>query len=475
MSLSILTGVFCYMGVMIGIGYLGSRRVHNSDDFLVAGRSLPAPLVTATLFATWFGAGSCMGAAGTVYEQGILGVISDPLAAGLSLILAGLFYVRIMRRMEFLTVVDVFGKYYGKNCEIFASFLMIPVYIGWLGSQIVALGYLLNILTGMDVTTGMLIGAVIALTYTFAGGMWAVTLVDILHVIVLITGLSVIFIIGIHHAGGLETLIRVTPKEFFHFYPHQASFGGWVTYLGQWCIMGLGCMVGQDLMQKALSSKTEAIAQKSSISAGLIYWCTGTMIILLGLAGKILMPGLEDPEQLLPLMGMKFLPPIGIMLFVGALVAAIISSASASLLAAVSLGVENIANRVKPTEDKTKILLRTRIASVLITFLAVSVALYVGEIYSLMVNSWAFLFIAILVPVTAALYWEKANKHAAWVSMIAGTLGWVVYILVRTGNLADTSDAIFYQGAMLGGVLSLAGYVLTTFLINSLPFPQKQV
>ena len=90
-----------------------------------------------------------MGASGTTYATGLSGVISDPFAAGLSLILAGFFYVALLRRLRLLTVTDIFGKYYSRNAEILASVLMVPVYIGWLGSQMVALGYILNVLTGI--------------------------------------------------------------------------------------------------------------------------------------------------------------------------------------------------------------------------------------------------------------------------------------------------------------------------------------
>jgi len=142
MNAAVSFGVLAYMAAMLAVGFWASRRVKNLTDFLVAGRRLPFSLAVTTLFATWFGAGSCMGASGTAYTDGLLGVISDPFAAGLSLILAGLVYVALFRRMELLTVTDVFGRYYGKGAEVFASVLMVPVYIGWLGSQMVALGYL---------------------------------------------------------------------------------------------------------------------------------------------------------------------------------------------------------------------------------------------------------------------------------------------------------------------------------------------
>ena len=213
----IFLGVFIYIAGMLVIGYWSSKKIKNLADFLVAGRRLPFYLAVATLFATWFGAGSCMGASGTTYSMGLRGVISDPFAAGLSLILAGLFYVGFLRRLELLTVTDIFGRYYSKNSEIFASVLMVPVYIGWLGSQMVALGYIMNILTGIDPLAGILIGGFIVLLYTFAGGMWAVTLTDFIQVSVLVLGLFIMLPVVLGHVGGLNALIESNRPEILRF------------------------------------------------------------------------------------------------------------------------------------------------------------------------------------------------------------------------------------------------------------------
>ncbi len=264
----VIIGILAYILVMLGVGLWSSRQIKDLSDFLVAGRRLPFWLATATLLATWFGAGSCMGASGTAYSKGLMGVVSDPFAAGLSLIIAGFFYVRFLRRMELLTVTDIFAKYYGKGSEIFASLLMVPVYIGWLGSQMVALGYILKTLVGIDSTLSIIIGALIVLIYTFAGGMWAVVLTDFIQVVVLIGGLFMILPTVLGHVGGFQKLIISTPKEFFRVIPQNPGFDAWMSYIGQWTLMGLGCVVGQDLIQRSLASKNETVAKNSAVIAG---------------------------------------------------------------------------------------------------------------------------------------------------------------------------------------------------------------
>jgi len=460
----VIIGVSGYMAGMLAVGWWSARRVKNFTDFLVAGRRLPFYLAFATLFATWFGAGSCMGASGTAYSQGLMGVIADPFAAGLSLILAGLFYVGLLRRLQLLTVTDVFGRYYGRGSEIFASLLMIPVYIGWLGSQMVALSYVLNRLMGIEPTAGIIISAVIVAVYTTAGGMWAVTLTDFIQVTILILGLFIIFPVVINNVGGAAALVKSTPPEFWRILPRNPGYAGWVSYAGQWTLMGLGCIVGQDLIQRSLASKNEKIARHSAVAAGVCYVLIGAIPVTLGLAGRLLLPGLENPEHVIPNLAIMYLPDILLVLFLGALFSAIMSSADSSLLAATSLLTNNVILRLFPRTKETNVLPMTRAAMVILAVVSTGVALCVREVYNLMVNSWATLFVGIFVPVTAALYWKRANSRACWVSMVSGTAVWLGYIIANGGSLRDISEPLFYSAACYGGLASLLSYVAATLL-----------
>ncbi len=463
-NLVVLAGVFFYMALMLAIGYWSSRQIKDLADFLVAGRRLPFYLATATLFATWFGAGTIMGAAGTAYTDGIMGVIADPFAAGLSLILAGFFYVGFLRRLKLLTITDIFGKYYGKGAEIFASILMVPVYIGWLGAQMVALGYIMYTLTGLDPLLGIALGAAIVLIYTFAGGMWAVTLTDFVQMIILIAGLFVILPAALFEVGGMGALIRATPRELWRCIPCGAGYYGWMTYFGQWALMGLGCIVGQDLIQRSLASRNEKVARWSAVTAGVGYFTIGFIPILLGFAGRIIFPDIADAEFVIPQLAMKLLSVPMMVIFLGALLSAIMSSADSSLLAATSLMTKNIILEVFPHMKKRDFLPLARNVTIVMAVLSLLVALYVQQIYNLMVNSWATLFVGIFVPVTAALYWRKANKEAAWASMVLGTGTWIGYIIIMTGNFQEIADPIFYTAAAYGGIVSLISYVLVTLL-----------
>ncbi len=463
MNSLVIFGLTIYLLGMLGVGYYASKKVKGFDDYMVAGRRLGFGLATGSLVATWFCTGSVMGASGSIYSDGLMSVVSDPFAASLSLILAGAFYVGFMRRMNLITVTEIFGKYYSVKSEIFAAVLMIPVYIGWLGSQMVAMGYIINALIGMNITFAILLGSVIVLVYTYQGGMWADTLTDFVQLIFIMIGLLIMTPIIIQDAGGYSNIFKNTPPEFLDFYPKNAGYNDWIPYIGQWVLMGFGCVVGQDLIQRSLSSKTEHIARASAITAGIIYILMGTMPLIIGLAGRILMPtGVDDPEMLMPLMAMKYLSPFMIVLFMGALVSALMSSADSSLLAGVSLITTNIMFKLKPGRSDVQKLKDARNVTIILAIASVFTALWIQEIYDLMVNSWATLWVAIFAPVTFAIYWKKANTLAAWVSMIAGTSTWLMYIFIVWIIKGETDDSVFYAAATYGGVVSILSYIITT-------------
>lgn len=461
----ILTVICLYMLGMLFIGWWAGGKIKNLSDFFVAGRRIGYFFSVAAMFSLWFGACSSMGTAGTVYKQGLRGIISDPFGASLALIIAGLFYVTLFRKTKFFTVVDIFGKHYSKGTEIFAALLMIPVYIGWLGSQIVAIGFVFEALTKYDANIGMIIGTLVVLFYTYSGGMWAVTVTDFFQASILIIGILAIVPNVLSHVGGISGLIAQTPKDFFNIMPPVSSYTEWASWLGKWLIMGLGCIVGQDLVQRSLSSRTEGIARSSTISAGILYLLMGFVIITIGLAGRIIIPNIANPEYILPSLALRYFHPFLMGLFISALLSAIMSSADGSLIAAVSLTINNVIKKIYPHLNDKHLLNLSKLITVVVMALAMFIALYVKQVYNLMINSWSTLLVSIFVPVSVALFWKKiANTEACWGSMIIGTATWIFYIVSKIGGLEinDANMYIYYMASLYGFIASILSYVLIT-------------
>ena len=466
-----------YCGIMLFIGWWASRKVKGMNDFLVAGRRLPLWMATATLLATWFGAGSSMGVAATVYKDGLVGVLADPFGAALSLIFAGIFIVGLLRKKGCMTVTDIISRRYGVGAGVYASLWMIPVYVGWLGAQLKGLGTILNMLTGMSVNTGTWIGAAVVLLYTCAGGMWAVTLTDVVQVAIMILGLMFIMPGAVNLAGGSEALLKtLTPADLTLLPQNISNFNDVVYYIGSWIVMGLGCMVGQDLIQRSLASKDDRIAVSSSIMSGFFYMLIGIIPIIIGFCARVVFANNGIPEsamggdlenQVLPRMAVIVLGnvhPILLTIFLSALVAAIMSSADSSLLAGASLMCNNVMEPLMPGFMKRNMLNVTRITTVLFTVIALYFALNVESIYALMINSWISQLVVVFIPVVMALYVPKAGKQVAWATMLVGTAVWLGYTFIAScgSNMtlvelmdSDAFDRAITCGAVYGFVSAL--------------------
>ena len=189
--------VIAYWIISVGIGLYAATRVHNTRDCAIAGRSLPFYMVTATVFATWFGAETVLGIPAIFLKEGLHGVVADPFGAALCLILVGLFFAAPLYRMNLLTIGDFYRKRFGKGVEIFCSTAIILSYLGWVAAQITALGLVFNVVSGGEISTeaGMVIGTLSVLIYVIFGGMLAVAWTDFIQMIVLIIGLVVLIAI----------------------------------------------------------------------------------------------------------------------------------------------------------------------------------------------------------------------------------------------------------------------------------------
>ncbi len=140
--------VVLYMAVTIAIGLWAARRVHNSKDYLVAGRSLPLYMSVATVFATWFGAETVLAVSSTFVKDGLRGIVADPFGFSLCLILVAVFFARAFYRMDLLTIGDFYRKRYGHAAELVTSLCITISYLGWTSAQMIALGLVFNMLSG---------------------------------------------------------------------------------------------------------------------------------------------------------------------------------------------------------------------------------------------------------------------------------------------------------------------------------------
>ena len=460
-----IVGVGLYFLLMAMIGYFASRKVKTMEDYLIAGRSLPFYLALPTVVATWFGAGSSMGVSGTVYSQGFYGVIADPFGCSLALLIAGLFFAAPFRRLKLLTISDLLGNAYGPHFEKVSSLIVLPFYIGTLASQMLAMGYVFQIVSGAQLEVGVIIGALIVVTYTVSGGMWAVTLTDFIQFGLLSLGLIIILPICFEQVSDSNAVFGTFLNEFKTLLPTQENSSyGWLAYSGRILMTGLGAIMGQDLLQRFLASRNETVARYSGIVGSVTYMGLGLIPLFVGIAGREIYPNLETPEHLIPLLAKNYLSPIAFTLFACGLFSAIMSTADSYLLAGTTLVTNNVILKIRPvSQEKTKILI-LRAVNLVISLIAFALALSGQSIFNMMVHSGTVLFVAIFVPATAALFWKGANGISAWSSVIWGIAGWLGFLFLG----GDASEDLLFAAAMFGAISSLGAYVITSAVMRIL-------
>ncbi|MBE6393076.1 MAG: hypothetical protein E7044_03355 [Lentisphaerae bacterium] len=478
-------GIAIYFAIMLGIGIWSGKHIKDMKDFLVAGQRLPLWMATGTLIATWFGAGSSMGVCATIFSDGLGSVLADPFGASISLILAGIFIVGMLRKLKCLTVTDIIATRFGSGAGIYASVWMIPVYIGWLAAQFLGMGTILHVITGMAVWKGTLIGAAVILIYTFAGGMWAVTITDLVQVGLIVIGLLIIMPNAVSQAGGFDVMLKaLKPGDLSIGIGEVKNINDVTYYIGNWIIMGLGCMVGQDLIQRSLSSKNDKVAISSSVLSGFMYAAIGLVPIIIGFSARFVLAkhgitteimGEDLANQVMPRMAMIILGnihPALMTIFLAALISAIMSSADSSLLAGSSLLVRNVVSPLFPKLNDKNLLLATRISTVILALIAAYFAFNANSIYSLMVNCWASQLVVVFIPVIAAIYFKKASRTGIWATMIVSTVVWLLYTFISSCGAGGSFNEILNSsqferslscGAVYGFVAGIATFLFTYF------------
>ena len=457
----LLTLVFAYLLITIAIGLYAAKRVKNTADFAIAGRKLPLVMIVTTTFATWFGAETVLGIPAKFVQSGLNGVVEDPFGAGTCLILVGLFFAGKLYKMTLLTISDYYRERYGRAVEVVCSLIIMLSYLGWVSAQVTALGLVFNVLSGgaISIPAGMVIGVVSILAYTLFGGMWSVAITDFIQMIILVSGLAILAVYAGNLAGGADKVVALAvSKDLFKFWP-EPSFKDMLFFFAAAITMMLGSIPQQDVFQRVMSAKDEKAATKGPVIGGICYILFAFVPMFLVTSALIIMPEQtatllkDDPQKVLPTLVLEKMPFVMQVLFFGALLSAIKSSASATLLAPSVTFVENIWRQFKPhMGDKQE--LKTMRVTVLVfstLVLTYAIAMQGTPIYEMVSGAYQVTLVGAFVPLVFGLYWKRATTQGAVFSIAMGLCIWVLLLATPWGAQFP---------AQLAGVLaSLLGMV----------------
>jgi len=453
------TFVVLYLLVSIGIGLYAARRVHSSKDYVVAGRSLPLYITTATVFATWFGSETVLGTSSTFITDGMGGIVADPFGAALCLILVGVFFAGKLYRMNLLTIGDFYRQRYGRGVELATSIAIMLSYLGWVAAQLSALGLVFNVLSqgAISLEQGTILGAVIVVIYTVYGGMWSVALTDFMQMIIIVLGMLYVgYVVTGKIDGGVTAVIdHAANADKFNFWP-EASLAGILAFVGALVTLGLGSIPQQDVFQRVMSAKDEQTATRSAILGGVLYFLFAFIPIFLAYSaflidGQMVSKLLEtDSQMVLPTLILNHTPLLAQILFFGALLSAIMSTASGTLLAPSTIFTENV---LKPWLGKISDRNFLHIIRSVVLVFGVCVTLYAlnsdASIFSMVEDAYKVTLVSAFVPLAAGVYWSRANTQGAVVSIVFGVVTWISLEIVAPEGICPPQLAGL-GAAMLG-------------------------
>jgi solute:Na+ symporter, SSS family len=435
--------VVTYLLVSIAIGLIAATRVHNAKDFAVAGRKLPLPIVMATVFATWFGAETVLGISATFVKEGLSGVVADPFGASMCLILAGLFFARKLYRMNLLTIGDYYRVRYNRTVEILCTLAIVASYLGWVAAQIKALGLVFSVVTAGAISQemGMIIGAAIVLTYTTFGGMLSVAILDFVQMSVIMCGMLYIGYVISGMTGGVAVVVsHAYTAGKLDFFP-EAKITAWIPFIGAWITMMLGSIPQQDVFQRITSAKDENTAVRGSVLGGSIYFLFAFVPMFLAYSATLVDPKVfgelltRDSQLILPTLILNHTPLLAQVVFFGALLSAIMSCSSATLLApSVAFSENIIRNAIPGMSDRT--FLRT-MRTVLVCFACIVLVFALNttsSIFKMVENAYKVTLVTAFFPLLLGLYWRRATRQGALAGIVAGFATWVLLEFFGTNN-----------------------------------------
>ena len=461
----LLTLVIAYLLVTIAIGLYAAKRVKNSADFAIAGRKLPLAMIVTTTFATWFGSETVLGIPAKFVNSGLNGVVEDPFGAGTCLILVGIFFAGRLYRMNLMTISDYYRERFGRTVEVVCSLIIMLSYLGWVSAQVTALGLVFNVLSdgAISIPVGMVIGVVSILAYTLFGGMWSVAITDFIQMIILVVGLAILAVFAGNLAGGADKVVALAAsKDLFKFWP-EPSFKDMVFFFAAAITMMLGSIPQQDVFQRVMSANSERAATKGPVIGGVFYILFAFVPMFLVASALIIMPEQtaallkEDPQKVLPTLVLTQMPFVMQVLFFGALLSAIKSTASATLLAPSVTFVENIWRQFQPHMGDRQELRTMRITVLVFSALVLLYAIRMQgtSIYEMVSGAYQVTLVGAFVPLVFGLYWSKATTQGAIFSIVLGLLTWVLFLATPAGGEFP---------AQLAGILA----ALSGMLIGSL-------
>ncbi|MDH0748241.1 sodium:solute symporter [Pseudomonas sp. GD03842] len=445
--------VLIYAAGMLILGWYGMRKARTHEDYLVAGRNLGPSLYMGTMAATVLGGASTVGTVRLGYVHGLSGFwLCAALGAGI--IALNLFLAKPLLKLRVYTVTQILEKRYNPMARQASAVIMLAYALMIGVTSILAIGTVMQVLFDLPFWVSVVLGGGVVVVYSTIGGMWSLTLTDIVQFIIKTVGLMFILLpICLYRVGGWDDLVARLPASSF-----QWTTIGWDTIITYFLIYFFGILIGQDIWQRVFTARTEKVARYAGSVAGVYCILYGLACALIGMAAHVLLPDLENVNTAFAAIVKASLPDGIRGLVIAAALAAMMSTASAGLLAASTTLTEDLLPKLRGGRQSS--LAINRLFTALTGLLVLGIALVVNDVLSALTLAYNLLVGGMLVPLIGAIFWKRATTAGALTSM---GLGFVTALVFMLKDGLDANTPIYYSLAV----------GLVSFVVVSLASPRQ--
>lgn|SRR5690625_194569 len=429
--------LFVYFSVLIIIGFIGMRKAKTSEMYLVAGRNLGIFMFFGALTAVFLGGSSVIGTAQLGYEVGLSG-IWFVFSMGLGIMFFGLMLFQKVTDFKLMTISELLGRLFNVQSKLMGAIVSAIYALMITVTQIIAIGVLLSAIFDWSTIVSMLVGGGIVFFYTILGGMWAVTMTDIIQFSIITLGIFVVMLpASLSAAGGFGQLTAQLPSSFFNV--TGIGFMGIFKYVITYT---LGMMVGQDIWQRYFTAKDTKVARTGGVLVGVYSLVFSLAMVLIGMSALIVLPNINSTQDVFTMMAFETLPPGLLGIVFAAVAAAIMSTASGTLLASSTLITKDILKDhfFQHITDKQFIKL-SRITTLVLGVLAIIISLWIQELLVAIDVAYALLAGSIFIPIIFGLFWKRTTAKAAFYAMAASAFVVIGGLVVE--GLSSTNPILY--------------------------------
>lgn len=437
-----------YFVVIVAVGFIAARLAKTQEDYLVAGRRLSFPLFFGCMAALTLGGGSTIGSTQLGYLFGFGGIWLN-LSIGLGLIAAGFLITSKLSKLRVLSVNEVVESSYGPTARVFSSVLTLIYTLTLSVVQVISIGTIISGVVGLDPTLSMVLGGGIVILYTFVGGMWSVTMTDIVQFVVKTVGILILApIFCLFAAGGWDALMSKVPDAFV-----SAGSMGFDKSFAYVVLYVPGLVIGQDIWQRIFTAKNEKVSKRGTIGAGLYSMLYALATVIIGMSVAVLLPHLDDSQNAF-VTGIATFLPVGVRgLVLAAAMAATMSVSSGTILASSTILYHDLYTRfVHRRSSRFGEITITRLFALFIGIVVMVCALWINNVLVGIDISYGYLSGCVFVPLVASFVLKRFSPKAGLYA-----LGVSAAVVSACFLMLGTASSIPIVAGMASGLATYAG------------------